>query len=54
MRMLNDIFQKTKAAGSDTIAGKDAFNLHATYGNPVEMIESLATDQNLRVDIVRL
>jgi len=50
LRILNDTFQKTKAAGSDTIAGKDAFTLHATYGIPVEVVESLATDHNLRID----
>ena len=48
--LLTDIFQKTKAAGSETISGKDAFTLHATYGIPVEVVESLATDHNLRID----
>jgi alanyl-tRNA synthetase len=50
LRLLFDIFQKTKAAGSDAISGADAFTLHATYGIPVEVVESLATDHNLRVD----
>jgi len=50
LRILNETFQKTKAAGSDTIAGKDAFILHATHGIPVEVVESLATDHNLRID----
>ncbi len=50
LRLLSDIFQKTKAAGSDTISGADAFTLHATYGIPIEVVESLATDHNLRVD----
>jgi len=50
LRLLFDIFQKTKAGGSDTISGADAFTLHATYGIPVEVVESLATDHNLRVD----
>ena len=30
---------------------RDAFDLHATYGIPVEVTESLAADQNLRVDM---
>ena len=51
MKLLSDIFQKTSAAGSDTISGKDAFTLHATYGIPVEVVESLATDHNLRIDV---
>jgi alanyl-tRNA synthetase len=50
LRILNETFQKTKAAGSDTIAGKDVFILHATHGIPVEIVESLATDHNLRID----
>ena len=50
LKLMNEVFQKTKAAGSDTISGKDAFILHATYGIPVEVVESLATDHNLRID----
>jgi alanyl-tRNA synthetase len=50
LRLLEDIFRKTAAAGSDTISGRDAFDLHATYGIPVEVVESLATDRNLRID----
>ncbi|WP_165246428.1 alanine--tRNA ligase [Paludisphaera soli] len=50
MSLLNDAFRKTKAAGSDVISGADAFDLHSTYGIPVEVTESLAADQNLRVD----
>ena len=30
--------------------GKDAFTLHSTYGIPFEVTESLAADQNLRID----
>ncbi|APW64054.1 alanine--tRNA ligase [Paludisphaera borealis] len=51
MRLLNDTFRKTKAAGSDVIAGDAAFDLLSTYGIPVEVTESLAADQNLRVDM---
>jgi len=50
MRLLSDAFRKTKAAGSDVVAGADAFDLHSTYGIPVEVTESLAADQDLRVD----
>ena len=51
MRLLQDTFRKTSATGSDVIAAKDAFSLHATYGIPVEIVDSLATDHNLRVDM---
>jgi alanyl-tRNA synthetase len=50
LKLLNDTFQKTRAGGSDTISGKDAFTLHATYGIPIEVVESLAADHNLRID----
>ena len=51
--LLHDTFKKTKAAGSDTVSGDDAFKLHSTYGIPVEVTESLAADQNLRIDRAR-
>ena len=52
LKRLNDTFRKTKAAGSDVIDGKAAFDLHSTFGIPVEVTESLAVDHNLRVDRV--
>ncbi len=51
LRMLQDTFRKTRAGGSDVIAGAEAFDLHSTYGIPIEVTESLAADQNLRVDM---
>ena len=51
MRMINDMFRRTKAGGSDTIDGREAFKLHDTHGIPIEITESLAADQNLRVDM---
>ncbi|WP_435005675.1 alanine--tRNA ligase [Tundrisphaera lichenicola] len=50
LKLLNDVFRKTRSAGSEAITGRDAFVLHATHGIPVEVTESLASDQNLRVD----
>ncbi len=51
LKRINDAFRKTKAAGSEVIDGATAFDLHSTYGIPVEVTESLAVDQNLRVDM---
>ena len=52
LRLLNDIFRKTKAERlRRRSAASDAFDLHSTYGIPVEVTESLAADQNLRVDM---
>ena len=50
LKLLNDVFRRTRASGSDVVTGKDSFTLHATYGIPVEVTESLAIEQNLRVD----
>ena len=52
LRLLNDTFRKTKAAGSDVVAGEAAFNLVQTHGIPVEITQSLAAEQNLGVDMV--
>jgi alanyl-tRNA synthetase len=51
VKLLQDAFRKTKAGGSDILAGEVAFDLHSTYGIPVEVTESLAADQNLRIDM---
>ncbi len=49
-KLLNDVFKKTRAAGSEVVAGKDAFTLLSTYGIPFEVTASLAADQNLNID----
>jgi len=36
---------------TDTISGKDAFNLYQTYGFPIEMTDELAREKGLKVDI---
>ena len=50
LKLLNDVFKKTQASGSEAVNGKDAFTLLATYGIPFEVTEGLAADHNLRVD----
>jgi alanyl-tRNA synthetase len=42
-----------KAAPGGSIGGEDAFKLHATYGFPIELTESLAREQGLQVDRAR-
>ncbi len=51
LRLLNRAFQATRASGSDVIPGVEAFDLHQTYGIPVEITQSLAAEQNLAVDM---
>jgi alanyl-tRNA synthetase len=48
--MLDQVFRRTRSAGSDRVSGRDAFELHATHGIPIEIVESLAADHNLVVD----
>ena len=50
MGRLEDVFRKTRAAGSDVVSGDDAFHLHSTHGLYIEIAEDLAAEQNLRVD----
>jgi alanyl-tRNA synthetase len=50
LKLLTKTFRTTKASGSDVIPGEEAFDLHQTYGIPIEITESLAADQNLAVD----
>jgi alanyl-tRNA synthetase len=39
-----------KAAGKDTVEGKDIFKLYDTYGFPVELTEELAEDKGFKID----
>ena len=50
LRLLDNVFRKTKASGSNVVSGLDAFTLHATHGIYVEVTESLAAEQNLTID----
>lgn len=50
LKLLTDTFKKTTAAGSDRVSGEVAFDLHSTYGIPIEITESLAGDHNLTID----
>jgi alanyl-tRNA synthetase len=45
---LEGLFERLGRGG--TISGDDAFKLHATYGFPVELTESLAAEQGMSVD----
>jgi alanyl-tRNA synthetase len=48
LEYLEAIVRKTGRGG--TITGEDGFKLHATYGFPIELTESLAREQGLEVD----
>lgn len=48
--MLDQLLADLKAAGKDTVEGKDIFKLYDTYGFPVELTEELAEDKGFKID----
>jgi len=51
MKVLGDEINALKAKGGDTIPGEVAFKLYDTYGLSVEMVQDVARDENLHVDM---
>jgi alanyl-tRNA synthetase len=51
MKVLDEEIEKLKAEKSDTIPGDIAFKLYDTYGLSVDIVEDVARDENLRVDM---
>lgn len=49
--LLEEIIQKTQAAGNTEICGKDAFKLYDTYGFPLELTVEISEENSLSVDI---
>ncbi|MFC5630718.1 MULTISPECIES: alanine--tRNA ligase [Streptococcus] len=47
---LEELLTDLKAAGKDTLEGKDIFKLYDTYGFPVELTEELAEDAGYKID----
>lgn len=48
--MLEDVIQKTKAEGSNTVDGAKAFTLFDTYGFPLDLTELICHENGLEVD----
>ncbi len=51
MRVLNDEIEKLKEKHVDTIPGELAFKLYDTYGLSVDIVQDVARDEHLRVDL---
>ncbi len=50
VKLFEEVVTATRNEGSNTIAGKDAFNLHTTYGFFVDITEQMAAEEGMRVD----
>ncbi|GAA2055936.1 alanine--tRNA ligase [Polymorphospora rubra] len=48
--ILDTAVAATKASGGDTLSGEKAFQLHDTYGFPIDLTLEIAAEQGLRVD----
>jgi alanyl-tRNA synthetase len=48
--ILDTAVRKAKGAGAATLSGGDAFQLHDTYGFPIELTLEMAAEQGLAVD----
>lgn len=48
--LFNRAAERTRAAGGATFSGADAFQLHDTYGFPIDLTLEMAAEQGLRVD----
>jgi alanyl-tRNA synthetase len=51
MKMLSEEIETLKAKGRDTIPGEVVFKLYDTYGLSVDIVEDVARDENLHVDL---
>ncbi|MEM7761076.1 MAG: alanine--tRNA ligase, partial [Cyanobacteria bacterium P01_A01_bin.40] len=50
-KLLAEIIADAANLGSKQISGKDAFELYATYGFPLELTQEIAEEQGLKVDV---
>jgi alanyl-tRNA synthetase len=48
--LLEELLERTRASGSTTLDGAEAFRLYDTYGFPIELTEELALEQGMAVD----
>lgn len=48
--ILTDMLTKVRAAGQETLAGRDIFKLYDTYGFPMDLIAEACREQDIRLD----
>jgi alanyl-tRNA synthetase len=49
--ILQEVIEKLKEEGKDTIPGEEAFKLYDTFGFPLDLILEVANDESMKVDI---
>ncbi len=50
MAILDELVDKIKSLGKDTIPGSELFKLYDTYGFPLDLAQDIAEDSSLKVD----
>ncbi len=50
MKILSELIDSLKAAGSTVFSGMDAFRLYDTYGFPIDLTKEIASDEGMTVD----
>jgi alanyl-tRNA synthetase len=50
MSMLDEIMDKIKSSGKDTIPGSEIFKLYDTFGFPLDLAKDIAEDNRLKID----
>lgn len=48
--LLDNVMKKSRAGGSDTVSGADAFQLYDTYGFPIDLTELIASENGMKID----
>ncbi len=51
INLLDNIIEKAKKAGGDTISGSDAFTLYDTFGFPIDLTELIARENDMKIDL---
>ena len=51
INLMDGVIAKAKADNKDTISGSDAFLLYDTYGFPIDLIELIAHENGMKVDL---
>jgi alanyl-tRNA synthetase len=51
MKVLEDEIRRLKRAGGETLPGEVVFKLYDTYGLPLDIVQDVARDESLNVDV---